>query len=195
MTSLSTENLEKKTAPHQKATAVRDPSPKYRCRTYTPPDRMIILDPDLSQAASQSRKGTNAWGPRHIRRWTPPHFRRLEETPHAGASPQHSTSQIRFRSGHQDRGGVAPLPRASKEQSCPNRRPTSSRCSTCAIVSHHHASKPKSSLAPSSDDVSHRSSPAELSHPPQFAASQVVARCRCSKRRRLTLSRIALTIA
>ena len=29
----STENLGKKTAPHQKATAVRDPSPKYRCRT------------------------------------------------------------------------------------------------------------------------------------------------------------------
>ena len=105
---------------------MRDPSLKYRCRNHTPPDRMKTPDPDLSQAASQSRKGTNAQGPRHIRRWTPPHSRRLEETPLAGASPrppQHSTSQIRFRSRHQDRGGVAPLPRASKEQPCPNRRP------------------------------------------------------------------------
>jgi len=42
------ENLEKKTAQHQKATAIRDPSSKYRYRNHTPPDRMKTPDPDLS---------------------------------------------------------------------------------------------------------------------------------------------------
>ena len=159
---------------------------------------MITPDQDLSQAASLSRKGTNARGPRHIRRWTPPHSRRLEETPHAGPrhvrhnTPRHkSVSEVAIRIG-------AELPRFL-EPPKNSHAPTEDR---------HHLVAPPAQKAPAampanqgshlrrlSDDVSHRSSPAELSHPPQSAASQVIARCRCHKRRCLTLSRITLTVA
>jgi len=159
---------------------------------------MITPDPDLSQAASQSHKGTNAWGPRHIRRWTPPHSRRLEETPHAGPrhvrhnTPRHkSVSEVAIRM-------EAELPRFLEPRKN-SHAPTEDRHHLIATpMQKAPAAMPASQgshLCRLSDDLSHRSSLVELSHPPQSIASQVIARCRCHERHRLTLSCTTLTVA
>jgi hypothetical protein len=171
---------------------MQDPSPRCRCNITLHPKEWKTPDPDLLQAASQSPPQQHyARGPRRILHWTPPLSRCLEETPRTGGlvtpatilhAPDGSVSYVVV-------GVVSkntPHPKTSIKQPRSRRRSTSPRCFTLAPSHRSHSSKPRESLAPSSDVVPHRVALAKLSNPPQSAASLVVPRCHCRKRHPLT---------
>ena len=90
---------------------------------------------------------------------------------------------------------VALFPRSPSNCRTAPRRSTATRCTAHAHSFRHHGSKPKLSLVPSSDDEPRRSNYSTADHPPQSAASLVVPRCRCRKRRHQTLCHTELTTA
>ena len=188
----------KRTPPHQEGHRHAGPFAAMPLQQHTPPDGMNNIG---------SRPLTNCLAVV------------VATTQRAGASPLpplDSTSRV---TSKRTRAGATPRPpqyspprihikgyRRSGEQRCPapsdlrkppsrHRRSTSSLCFTLTFSHRRQSSKTRKSLAPSSDVVPHRVAPAKLSNPSQSAASPVVERCRCRKRRPPTQSHAALTVA
>jgi len=154
------EKQEKQTALHRAGHRHAGPDAIVPLQRNPPSDGVEPPNLDLSLAASQSpSRKHNARGPRLARRWTPP----LVATPkHRTRGPRHvrlSTpchgSFYRIAVGKMN--NVALFPRSPSNCRTAPRQSTTTRCTAHARSFRHHGSKPKLSLAPSSDDEPRRS--------------------------------------
>ena len=166
---------------------MQNPSPRCRCNKNTQPDGVNntgsepLADYLAVAAATPQRVGASLHPPLDsTSRVT------SKRTPRAGAlphPPQYSPPRIRLKGYRRSGEQRCPAPTDLRKPPSRHRRSTSSLCFTLTFSHRRQSSKIRKSLAPSSDIVPHRVAPTKLSNPPQSAASPVVARCRCRKRR------------
>jgi hypothetical protein len=178
------EPQEKQTALHQEGRRHAGPIATVPLPHHTSPARVKPSNPDLTTCGGL---GSPAVG-----------LHALLETPHGGGSqlpPQHSSSRIHLGNHHRRDVWYCPASKSLQRTARPTQKVDLTSKLHHAQGLHFQANTPRKSLASSSNDEPQRRSPAKLSHPPQSAASQVVARCRCRKRHPPTLSPAALTFA